>query len=217
MKNNKGFSLVELIVVIAIMAILAAVAVVSFNIYIQKAKETNDAEYRSNVEYFAKLEATEHQFKLDEVELEDVVDGPEDIILWIELPSGQLLDVSYADEDYAQIIQDIFNAVGPWTFSYACDHSQGTLTTAAADCLIGARDVWSCCGKEENVSDQKNPNNHRTNEKPTDSELEDADKTKDGKYYILECQWCHEPIHYDPTNHKFAGVGDMTGPEAIDP
>jgi prepilin-type N-terminal cleavage/methylation domain-containing protein len=82
-KNNKGFSLVELIVVIAIMAILAAVAVVSFSVYIQKAKEANDLEYESNVKYFAQLAATEHQFVLDDVELEDIVDGPEDIKLVI--------------------------------------------------------------------------------------------------------------------------------------
>ena len=42
MKNNKGFSLVELIVVIAIMAVLAAVAVVGVSIYIPKAQEAAD-------------------------------------------------------------------------------------------------------------------------------------------------------------------------------
>ena len=40
--NNKGFSLVELIVVIAIMAILAAVAVVGFSVYIPKAQQAGD-------------------------------------------------------------------------------------------------------------------------------------------------------------------------------
>ena len=40
--NNKGFSLVELIVVIAIMAILAAVAVVGFSVFIPKAQEQAD-------------------------------------------------------------------------------------------------------------------------------------------------------------------------------
>ena len=42
MKNNKGFSLVELIVVIAIMAILAAVAVVGVSVYIPKAQKQAD-------------------------------------------------------------------------------------------------------------------------------------------------------------------------------
>ena len=47
-KNNKGFSLVELIVVIAIMAILAAVAVTSFAIYIDNAQERADLNYLEN-------------------------------------------------------------------------------------------------------------------------------------------------------------------------
>ena len=42
MKNNKGFSLVELIVVIAIMAILAAVAVIGVSVYIPKAQQASD-------------------------------------------------------------------------------------------------------------------------------------------------------------------------------
>lgn len=49
-KNNKGFSLVELIVVIAIMAILAAVAVVSFSLYIPKAQQSNDKQMIADLE-----------------------------------------------------------------------------------------------------------------------------------------------------------------------
>ena len=49
--NNKGFSLVELIVVIAIMAILAAVAVVGFSMYIPKAQQASDKQMISDIEY----------------------------------------------------------------------------------------------------------------------------------------------------------------------
>ena len=49
MKNNKGFSLVELIVVIAIMAILAAVAVVGFSMYIPKAQMAGDRQTVNDV------------------------------------------------------------------------------------------------------------------------------------------------------------------------
>ncbi len=49
--NNKGFSLVELIVVIAIMAILAAVAVVGVSVYIPKAQQANDKQLVSDIEY----------------------------------------------------------------------------------------------------------------------------------------------------------------------
>ena len=48
--NNKGFSLVELIVVIAIMAILAAVAVVGFSVYIPKAQKAADEQMFSDIE-----------------------------------------------------------------------------------------------------------------------------------------------------------------------
>ena len=50
MKNNKGFSLVELIVVIAIMAILAAVAVIGVSVYIPKAQQANDKQLVSDIE-----------------------------------------------------------------------------------------------------------------------------------------------------------------------
>ncbi len=55
MRNNKGFSLVELIVVIAIMAILAAVAVAGFSFYIPKAQKASDEKLFSDVEYALKL------------------------------------------------------------------------------------------------------------------------------------------------------------------
>ena len=51
MKNNKGFSLVELIVVIAIMAILAAVAVAGFSVYIPKAQQASDKQMVADIEY----------------------------------------------------------------------------------------------------------------------------------------------------------------------
>ena len=53
--NNKGFSLVELIVVIAIMAILAAVAVVGFSVYIPKAQQASDKQVVGDVEYILSL------------------------------------------------------------------------------------------------------------------------------------------------------------------
>lgn len=117
MKNNKGFSLVELIVVIAIMAILAAVAVVSFSIYIEKAHESNDNQYLSNVKYFATLSATEHQFELVRIEVSQIVKGPEDIKLWIkDLSTGEVKRYTWEDEKYRPIIEEIYNAVGNWEF-----------------------------------------------------------------------------------------------------
>ena len=54
-KNNKGFSLVELIVVIAIMAILAAVAIPTFAGFIGKAQTANDESFLNDVKYAVEL------------------------------------------------------------------------------------------------------------------------------------------------------------------
>ncbi len=53
--NNKGFSLVELIVVIAIMAILAAVAIPTFAGFIEKAKVASDESFVNDIEYAIKI------------------------------------------------------------------------------------------------------------------------------------------------------------------
>ena len=112
MKNNKGFSLVELIVVIAIMAILAAVAVVSFSVYIERANDAADFEYLSNLTYFAELYAIENQVGLDSVVVsEHGVKGPEDIGLWVIVP-GQEEPTLVTGEK----IQEIYDAVGDWEF-----------------------------------------------------------------------------------------------------
>ncbi len=58
MKNNKGFSLVELIVVIAIMAILAAVAIPTFATFINKANVASDEQYVADLEYAVDLANT---------------------------------------------------------------------------------------------------------------------------------------------------------------
>lgn len=115
MKNNKGFSLVELIVVIAIMAILAAVAVASFAIYIDRANDAADFEYLSNLTYFAELYAIENQLGLDSVVVsENGVNGPEDIALWIIDPvTGETVLYSYPKHES---IKEIYDAVGDWEF-----------------------------------------------------------------------------------------------------
>ncbi|MBR2446719.1 MAG: prepilin-type N-terminal cleavage/methylation domain-containing protein [Clostridia bacterium] len=82
-KNNKGFSLVELIVVIAIMAILAGIAVVSYSIYIQKAEDAADEEYLNNLLYRVELFALENQMNVHGVMIPNVIDEPDDIRLII--------------------------------------------------------------------------------------------------------------------------------------
>ncbi len=67
MKNNKGFSLVELIVVIAIMAILAAVAIPTFAHFITKANQASDDELLHNINYIFNAACLENGVDVKEV------------------------------------------------------------------------------------------------------------------------------------------------------
>ena len=58
--NNKGFSLVELIVVIAIMAILAAVAIPTFATFITKAQDASNVQEVADLAYAADLACVEY-------------------------------------------------------------------------------------------------------------------------------------------------------------
>lgn len=60
MKSNKGFSLVELIVVIAIMAIIAAVAVPTYSAYITKAETSKNDQVVNDAIYAAQLACIEY-------------------------------------------------------------------------------------------------------------------------------------------------------------
>ena len=67
MRNNKGFSLVELIVVIAIMAILAAVAIPTFATFIGKAQQASDVDFMNQV-----VSAVELAYATDPVDYDTI-------------------------------------------------------------------------------------------------------------------------------------------------
>ena len=85
MKNNKGFSLVELIVVIAIMAILAAVAIPTFASFITKANEASDKQFVSDLEYV--------------IDLSNTVFGQEATLTKITATAGDISKVEYSVGD----------------------------------------------------------------------------------------------------------------------
>ena len=66
-KNNKGFSLVELIVVIAIMAILAAIAIPTFAHFIKKANQASDDELLHNINYIFSAACLENGVEVTDV------------------------------------------------------------------------------------------------------------------------------------------------------
>lgn len=67
MKNNKGFSLVELIVVIAIMAILAAVAVIGVSVYIPKAQQAADDQLLHDINYIFQAACLENGLDVSDI------------------------------------------------------------------------------------------------------------------------------------------------------
>ncbi len=119
MKNNKGFSLVELIVVIAIMAILAAVAVVSYSVYIDRANDAVDKDYISNVVYRVKLFALEYGIGVEEIVIAPEVNGPEDIKLIIGWDGETPIYYEEVYKDGKQ--EEIYESVGNHVMSG--DHS----------------------------------------------------------------------------------------------
>ena len=62
---NKGFSLVELIVVIAIMAILVGVAVPVYTSYIEKANDATDIQAIDNLEHACKIVSAEYSVDIE--------------------------------------------------------------------------------------------------------------------------------------------------------
>lgn len=97
MKKNKGFSLVELIVVVAIMAILAAVAIPTFSMFIRKAQEASDRAFMNDVEYALMLV---------------YVDEPEarigDVYVYVDPETNKVAEIKY-DLDYkGEVIKHYF-------------------------------------------------------------------------------------------------------------
>ena len=70
MRNNKGFSLVELIVVIAIMAVLAAVAIPTFATFIGKAQSASDVDFMNQVESAIELAYAQTTVEIESIKVE---------------------------------------------------------------------------------------------------------------------------------------------------
>ncbi len=64
MKKNKGFTLMEVIVVIAILAILAAIAVPTITGYIEESRETADLQVATNIVRATELAVVMHNQEL---------------------------------------------------------------------------------------------------------------------------------------------------------
>ena len=72
-KNNKGFSLVELIVVVAIMAVLVGVLAPAYLSYVEKSRKQKDASAVEEVRHAVEIALAEEAI-YDEVEDGDIVE-----------------------------------------------------------------------------------------------------------------------------------------------
>ena len=89
-KNNKGFSLIELIIVIAIMAVLVAIIAPNLTKYLGQSKENADIANMDTVK-----EIIEQACALSAVECSE----PQNLGTWVELKE----DSAYYDSDAADI------------------------------------------------------------------------------------------------------------------
>ena len=114
MKNNKGFSLVELIVVIAIMAILAAVAIPTFAGFITKANVAADIGFMNDLEYAIELaHAQEPDATIAEIKVAIDDDGKIESISY-KMSNDTQATVVEADD----AATDDVAAVADWNYSF---------------------------------------------------------------------------------------------------
>ena len=107
--NNKGFSLVELIVVIAIMAILVGVAVPVYTGYIDRAQETVDDQYLSEVVHAAQIYAAEKGLELHSIAIAPVVDAE----------AGKGIELFLSETDRVADLSGLYAIIGSHTFKDA--------------------------------------------------------------------------------------------------
>lgn len=99
-KNEKGFTLVELIVVIAIVAILAAVGIIGYTQFINQARDSNAKTELDQVVNVLRAQALADGLKIGEDEVEVVTVQQGQVRFVPELTSAQfkeLLDTYAAD------------------------------------------------------------------------------------------------------------------------
>ena len=128
--NNKGFSLVELIVVIAIMAILAAVAIPTFSAFIGKAQRSTDESFLNDIEYAIELARAEEG---------GIPDG---YTLKVEIEDGlvKTMTLDHATKEDITITEDSLNGAIDFTHKVKLADDTYTPDTQNAGKWIGANE-----------------------------------------------------------------------------
>ena len=130
--NNKGFSLVELIVVIAIMAILAAVAIPTFATFIGKAQRSSDESFLNDIEYAIELARAEDGGIPDGYTLEIQIEGGLVKTMTLAHPTDSKKNITVAQAD--------LNGAIDFTHEVKLDNDTYTPDTENAGKWIGANE-----------------------------------------------------------------------------
>ena len=133
MKNNKGFSLVELIVVIAIMAILAAVAIPTFATFITKANQAADDQFLADAEYAVQLANTADPSAVISPVTVTYVEAAEGVAAHLEITYGtgeDAITVKESDltDDEATTVQKEIASILDWSFTFKYYNNTATIT-----------------------------------------------------------------------------------------
>lgn len=126
MKNNKGFSLVELIVVIAIMAILAAVAIPTFATFITKANKASDVSFVNDATYAAELAAASSAQKVNGITVKvTTAKKASEITIMIDNDTStdtEIIvdadDANYSGSDVTELIKKEVASMVDWNYTF---------------------------------------------------------------------------------------------------
>ena len=114
--NNKGFSLVELIVVIAIMAILAAVAIPTFATFISKAQVASDVDYMNQVESAIELAYAQKGYDIAKITVRHTNGKPAEIV--VDFADEGVADATITKDDTDSNEEKDAAAVIDWNYKF---------------------------------------------------------------------------------------------------
>ncbi len=114
--NNKGFSLVELIVVIAIMAILAAVAIPTFATFIGKAQVASDVDYMNQVESAIELAYAQKGYDIAKITVKHTNGTPVEIV--VDFKDANVDDATITKNDADNSAEKDAAAVIDWDYKF---------------------------------------------------------------------------------------------------
>ena len=134
MKNEKGFTLVELIVVLVILAILAALLIPALTGYIDKANKEKVISETRMVVMAAQTTVSELYGKSDDGKLEDteLTDADDETMVAIKALSEVSGKINEIDYNAAGVITKVDYTSNGWNCIYTNDNGYGDPTPASA-------------------------------------------------------------------------------------